>query len=161
QSLFMFKYLRQLASESLVYGLTGVLARFISVFLIPVYTRVFSPDDYGVMSLVTTTMAFVSTFVVLALDNSAQRWFWDTEAADDRKETIASWVCCQLVVSFSFATVIILSADHLAQWILGRPGAGIYFCLVAISIPLSALGNVLTNWLRMQRRPWAATAYFL
>ena len=45
-------HLRQLGSESLVYGLSGVLSRFVSFFLVPIYTRIFSPEDYGVMTLV-------------------------------------------------------------------------------------------------------------
>ncbi|MBI3787137.1 MAG: oligosaccharide flippase family protein, partial [Ignavibacteriales bacterium] len=48
--------LKQLTKESLVYGLSAVATRFINIVMIPLYTRVFSPEDYGVMSLVITTM---------------------------------------------------------------------------------------------------------
>lgn len=157
----MFKYLRQLASESIVYGLSGVVSRFLSFFLVPIYTRIFSPEDYGVMSLITTTMAVVSIFVVLALDNSAHRWYWDSEDTDDRKSTLASWAWCQIVVSFLFALVIFGASDALGEIIVGRSDAGLYFRLAAFTLPLSVLGGVVTNWLRMQRRAWATVTFAL
>ncbi len=157
----MFKHLRQLASESIVYGLSGVVSRFLWFFLVPIYTRIFSPEDYGVMSLITTTMAVVSIFVVLALDNSAHRWFWDSEDTDDRKSTLASWAWCQVVVSFLLALVVFRASDALGQIIVGRSDAALYFRLAAFTLPLSVLGGVVTNWLRMQRRAWATVAFSL
>jgi O-antigen/teichoic acid export membrane protein len=153
--------LRALASESIIYGLSGIVSRFISLFLVPIYTRLFSPEDYGVMSLVGSSIAVVSIFVVLGLDNSAHRWFWDTEDETDRHRTLASWAWCQLGVSAVFGVVVYLFADRLGHAIVGRPDAGTYFRIAAVTLPLSVLGGVLSNWFRMQRRPWATTFYAL
>lgn len=157
----MFKYLRQLAAESLVYGLATVIARFLSVFLVPVYTRIFAPEDYGVLSLVASTMSVVAIFAVLALDSAAARWFWDTEEADDRKATVASWTWCQFAASAALAAVMFAASDWLGRVVVERDDAGLYFRLAALTVPLGVLGTVVTNWLRMQRRPWATMAYTL
>ncbi len=157
----MFKYLRQLAGESLVYGISGTIAKFLQFLLVPLYTRVFLPADYGVLSLVTTTMAVVGIFVVLALDNSAARWYWDTEENDDRKRTLASWAWCQLVMSVTLALGILIASEWIAQMVIGRADAAIYFRLTAIALPLSTLSTLVVNWLRMQRRPWATMWYAL
>jgi len=157
----MLKYFRQLVSESLVYGLSGTITRFLSVFLVPVYTRIFTPEDYGVMSLVSSTMLIVAIFVVLALDSSAGRWYWDTEETEDRKSTIASWTWCQLTVSLGFAILIFTASDWLGKQIVDRPDAGLYFRLAAITLPLSVFGAVVTSWLRMRRKPWVTVAYML
>ena len=155
------RHLRRLASESLVYGMSGAISRFLSFLLVPIYTRIFSPEDYGVMSLVSTTMMLVSIFVVLALDNSAHRWYWDSDETEDRKSTLASWAWCQIVVSVGFAFFVCLASNGLGQTIVGRGDAGLYFRIAALALPLSVLGGVTTNWLRMQRRAWATVAYSL
>src|SRR6266705_804359 len=142
------KYLRQLGSESLVYGLSGVFARFVSVLLVPIYARIFAPKDYGIISLVTTTLALVSIFVVLGLDNAAHRWYWDTEDIADRKKTLASWVWCQLAMATVVAAVMFIVAGALAKLIIGDPGAGIYFRIAALTLPLTVLSTVMTSWLR-------------
>lgn len=157
----MLRQLRALASESLVYGLSGIVSRFLNFFLVPIYTRVFAPEDYGVISLVTASMTIASIFVVLALDTAAGRWFWDTEDTADRKNTMASWAWCQLTVASLFAVVIYVLADRLGQVIVGRGDVGVYFRLAAVALPFGVLGWVTTNWLRFQRRPWTAMGYAL
>lgn len=153
------RHLRHLASESMIYGLAGMLSRFLMIFLVPIYTRIFSPEDYGAINLITSTMAMVTIFVVLALDNSAHRWYWETEDEDDRKRTLASWAWCQFVVSIIFGIVIIGLSGYLARTIVGREDVAIAFALSALALPVSALGTVTVNWLRMMRRPWATLAY--
>ena len=157
----MLKHLRQLASESLVYGLSGIAARFVTVFLVPIYTRIFTPTDYGSMSLVSTTMSLMAIFVVLALDNSAHRWFWDTENEADRKQTLASWAWCQFTTASIAAAVVLLFSNKLGRLVIGTPGAGLYFRIAALTLPLGVLNIVVTGWLRMHRRPWATTIFTL
>jgi O-antigen/teichoic acid export membrane protein len=153
----MIKHLRQLAFESLIYGLSGIISRFLGIFLVPIYTRLFTPEDYGIMSLVTTTMAVINIFVVLALDNSAARWYFDTEDLAERKSILASWAWCQVIVASVFALLIFGFSDWLGMVIVKRSDAGSYFRLAAGTLPLSVLGFVAVNWLRMQRRPWSTT----
>ncbi len=151
----MANYIKQLTRESFVYGLSGIISKFMFIFFVPIYTRIFTPEDYGVMSLINITMAVISIFVVLALDNSAHRWYWENEDIEDRKITISSWAWCQVCVSLVSAGFIIAFSNSLGQLLIGRNDAETYFRLVAITLPLNVLGIVAINWLRMQRRPWA------
>lgn len=152
-------HLRHLFSESLVYGMAGVVARFLGILMVPVYTRIFLPEDYGIMSLITVTMSLMSIFVVLALDNSAHRWYWDSEDVQERKRTMASWTWCQLGMSFAVGLPVFVFADGLGYRIVGRWDMGPYFRLTAMALPLGVLGMVVTNWLRLQRKPWQ-TGFF-
>jgi len=154
-------FIKQLASESIVYGISGVLTKFLYFILLPVYTRIFQPEDFGVMSLVTNTITLVAIFVVLGLDSAAGRWFYDTEDIEIQKEIIASWAWCQLIVSGLFALILVVFADALSHTIVARGDATVYFRLAALSLPLSTLGTVVTNWLRLQRRPWATVLFSL
>lgn len=157
----MRKFLGQLASESLVYGLSSGLSAFLNVLLVPIYTRVFAPAEYGEMSLVVATMTLASILVVLSLDSAAHRWFWDTGDTADRKATLASWVWFQLALSLVLAGSIFAGSEQLSRMVIGRSGGAPYFRLVALSIPLNVLVVVATNWLRMQRRPWATAGFSL
>lgn len=154
-------YLRQLASESAVYGLASIGSRFLSVLLVPLYTRLFAPEEFGTLSLVTTTVTLLSILVVLGLDNSAYRWFWDTEVTDERKRTMASWAWCQLTVSAVVGVILAAAAGPLSR-LLSQPAeaAGLYR-LLAFTLPLGAVVAVASGMLRLQRRPIAAASYGL
>ena len=54
--------LRKLAGETAVYGATTVAARLLNYLLVPIHTRVFAPEEYGI---VTDLYAYVGFFVVL------------------------------------------------------------------------------------------------
>jgi O-antigen/teichoic acid export membrane protein len=157
----MRKYLRQLVSESAVYGLAGTAQRFVAVLLVPVYTRMFAPEDYGRVGVISALLAAVGIAVVLGLDNSAHRWFWDSEDPDERKRTIASWLWCQLPASVAAAGAMTLAAVPLARMLLDDAGAAPLLRVAAWTIPAATLPAVLANWLRMQRRAWATAAYAL
>ena len=48
--------LRGLVRDTFVYGSGDVLLRAAAIFTIPIYTRVFSPEDYGIWAFVTTAV---------------------------------------------------------------------------------------------------------
>lgn len=152
----MRNHLRALASESVVYGISSMLSKLVFVFLVPLYTRVFSPEEYGRVTLVTTVMGAISVLVVLGLDNSAHRWFWDDSEAEGRKRTVASWAWCQLSLSMLFATLLVVLAEPAARLFSDAPEIAMFLRVSAVAMPLALTGTIATNWFRMQRRPWAA-----
>ena len=157
----MLRYVRQLAGESLVYGVSGVLSRLLVIFLVPLYTRAFSPSEYGEMGLVATGMFAVAIFAVLSLDGAAHRWYWESDDEADRKATLASWAWCHLAIALSLAVAISLGARWLAVHLVGRAGAAPSIVLAAWALPCTVMGMVATNWLRMRRRPWATVGLTL
>lgn len=150
----MFQKLKQLTGESLVYGLSGVVSRFISFFLVPVYTRVFTPADYGVLGMVSAVSAIIAMFVILGLDSAAIRYYYDTVDTRDRETTVVSWIVFYLTVSVAFAVLLALSSEYLALQFLGSADHALLFRLLALIIPLDGIGTISINLLRAQRRPW-------
>ena len=61
----MLKHLKQLAGDSLIYGLSGVVSKMIGIFLVPVYTRLFFPADYGIINLINTTFFLIGIKVFI------------------------------------------------------------------------------------------------
>ncbi len=157
----MFKYLRQLASESIVYGLTGTATRFITVFLVPLYTRALTPTDYGKMSLVRNTMALLAMCAALSLDSAAHRFYWDSDDTSARKSTLACWAWCHLAITFAATTVMIIFAKDVSVRLVGSESAAGALRFAAAALPLNVLGVVYMNRLRMERRAWAVTRYAL
>ena len=155
----VFRHIKQLAAESIIYGISGTVAKSIGFFLIPIYTRIFSPADYGIIALITTLTGLLGMFVVLGLDNSSARWFYDTDEVQNRKHTISSWFWCQLSVSCIIALGLLLFASHISALLLKSEEHAILICLAAITIPLRTFRKVLGNWLRYQRRAWIITIF--
>ena len=54
--------LKKLMGETVIYGFTTIIGRFINWLLVPLYTRVLLPDEYGV---IVHLMAYTSILMVL------------------------------------------------------------------------------------------------
>lgn len=144
--------LKKLGSESIVYGLSGMVTRFISVFLTPIYTAIFAPADYGVASLVITLSALLNILLILSLDNSMARWFYDSEDEQDRNATLNTFLWSCLAVAALLALLVIVFRVQIAEVILRQPEAAPLLALMGFNLPLGVFSVFTTNVLRMQRR---------
>lgn len=77
--------LEQLSRDSVIYGVGGGLSRAIPFFLLPVYTRIFSPTDYGNIEFMTVIVSLITAIIVLGMD-SAQSFFFYEQKKEGKVE---------------------------------------------------------------------------
>jgi O-antigen/teichoic acid export membrane protein len=156
----VLQQLRQLGRDTIAYGLSSVAVSVFAIFMVPLYTRILSPADYGLMALVTAIMGMVGTFVVLGLDSAAGRWYFDDGDESRRMSVMGSWFWCQLVVSAVVSVLVIVSAPWLGSHISKAPLASWVLVLAALAIPLATFRQVAGLLLRCNRLPWKAAGFF-
>jgi O-antigen/teichoic acid export membrane protein len=154
------KRISQLGGETVVYGIAGTISRFIGIFLIPLYTRAFSPADYGQIAILTAFTTLLSTFIVLGLDSATGRWYYDSANPLRRKQVIASWFWTQNAAGWVVALAVIALAAPIAGAMLGSAALANLVVLAVLTVPLSTFNKVIGNWLRYRRRPWMAAGFF-
>lgn len=157
----VLRELGRLAKDSLVYGIAGMVLRFMSAFLVPIYARTFSPAEYGSLSIVLSTVALLGVVVVLGLDNSAARWYFESDDLSDRKTSFSTWAWMYLSTGLVIGIALFAAAEYVAGALLESEGETRLFQLAAATLPANVLGHVLFVWLRVQRRAWAAVGYTL
>ena len=157
----MLKHLKKLAGDSLIYGLSGVVGKMIGFFLVPVYTRLFQPKDYGIINLINTTFFLLSILIVAGLDSSVGRWFYESKDVAEHKKTFGSYIWFQIVLAVLIGVPIIIASPNLSQLLLKNEGKSSYFILPALSLITNILPNVIINWYRLHRRPIATVIFTL
>lgn len=73
----MFAKLKSFVEQSFVYTLGGVLMRGLSFVLLPLYTRVLTPDDYGILGAINPINSILSIFLGLGIQNAVMRFYFD------------------------------------------------------------------------------------
>lgn len=63
----MYNWVKNLGKQSIIYGIGGMLNQFVSILLVPVYTRYLTPEEYGVVQILTVTAGFVVIVAQLGL----------------------------------------------------------------------------------------------
>lgn len=66
--------LKQLAGETAIYGMSTILARIINFVLVPVYTRVLTQTDYGVVTELMSWIGVLQVAMVLGLETGCFRY---------------------------------------------------------------------------------------
>ncbi|MGM9785998.1 MAG: oligosaccharide flippase family protein [Candidatus Cryptobacteroides sp.] len=97
--------LKQLAGQTVIYGLSTILARIINFLFVPVYTRLLTPESYGVVTEFMAYIAVLQVVLVMGLETGCFR-FANKEGVDAGS-----------VYSNAFVTVFGVSAAFLALMI--------------------------------------------
>lgn len=82
------KKLKELLSDTLIYGISSVLARFIGYLLVPLHTGAFVASEYGVVSLVYAGLAFLNVVFTFGMESAYLRYAKDREKAKDVFKTL-------------------------------------------------------------------------
>src|SRR5690606_5648093 len=115
----MFHKLKALLGESAIYGIANILTRFITIFLVPIYTKIFSPSDYGDMSLINMSFSLISLMVILGLDSASAFYFYENKG-EERKIPIANWFWIQILFSLLVGIILCLLAPQFSNLLLGN-----------------------------------------
>ncbi|CAN5137683.1 flippase [soil metagenome] len=148
----MLKQIKQLAGETAIYGISSIVTKFITIFLVPIYAKIFEPSDFGTISLINITFSLLGIFVILGLDTATGVYFYELES-EDRKKPISSWFWTQITISLLIFTLVTIFADQISNLILNNTSGSIYFMLAAFNLILATLPGLIINWFRLQRRP--------
>lgn len=151
--------LKQLLGDVLIYGLSSVVGRFINFLLLPVYTRILSPGDYGVLNIVNTTFSIIWLLAIMALDSAAFVFFYDCKNEKFKKSIYASWFWAQLGVVIIFGLLLFSFSAFLSRIFFHSNLHNVEFILIGIILIVNLLPTIVWNWLRSFRRA-KETAFF-
>ncbi|MCB5257638.1 MAG: oligosaccharide flippase family protein [Candidatus Cloacimonadaceae bacterium] len=134
----MFK----LAKNISIYTLGNILNRSITFILVPLYTRVLVPADYGKLELVNSIGAILAILYGLLIETGYSRMFFKYKDPEWRKSLYFSGqvfniFCCIIVGLFTF-----IYANEIANKILNFPEGIIFLKLITIITLLKVLTNI-------------------
>lgn len=146
--------IKNLASDSLIYGIAGIATRLMGVLLTPLYTRVYTPEDYGVFGVVNNAYSLIALLMIFSLDNSTARWFYDSEDYEKRKKIVSTWFWFYLILSVIVGGFFFFTSEFWSQFVSYQPSlAGEYIRILAVSLPIAVATVVATKVLRFEKRP--------
>lgn len=137
----MFDQIKKLTGQTLIYGTGHILARLVTFLLLPLYTNVFTAEEYGVISLAYVFLGFMGIVLHYGLDVSLMKKYVQSKG-DERRAFLSSAYISLLITSFVFAVLVSLGKEILSPFILDGyyPTLMIYigwiiFCDVLWSVP--------------------------
>ena len=108
--------IKSLGRQSLIYGVGHVLSRIVTFLLLPLYTHLFTPDEYGVISLAYAFMGMALIFYRYGMDSALLKYaiaFKD----ESRIVYLSTIYTMQVITTIAFSAVIYLYSPILSIYI--------------------------------------------
>lgn len=135
------------------YGMSTLLVRGLQIILIPIYTRLLSSGDYGVIDTLTIVAALVNLTVALEIAQGMARFI--AEAKDEAAmRSIATTAIAFAVFTYTaFAIGAVLLANPIAMLLFGRVLSQDIMPLAIAAIAVNGVFVVAQDLLRWQLKP--------
>ena len=137
-----------LLRDSAFYGGLSAFASMASVFLVPLYTRMFTKAEFGSYDILSVVGMVVVPFLIMGQDSAIARHFYETEDQAERRALVSQSVVFQIALSLATSCVLFFSADLLVSHLFGQPSFAHYFRVIALSLPFVVLCRITRNLLK-------------
>ena len=142
--------LKALAKDTAIYGMSSIVGRFLNYMLVPLYTRVLNPGEYGI---VTNLYGYVALILVVLTFGMETTFFRFANKEGERPDTV-------FTTAFAFVsllTVLFLCAVFgfvapLADAI-GYAAHPDYLLMMAVVVSIDVIQAIPFCYLRFCRRP--------
>jgi len=122
--------------DSIIYTIPSILSKGISVILVPLYTRVLNPSDYGSLDLFMVFANLVNLVVALEISQGVSRYY-ASESDSFRKTLYASTALWFTFICYIlFSTLMIFLSSSINDILMGQSNqlkafrCGIFYILV-------------------------------
>ncbi len=142
--------------ESALYSLSAIASPFIGIILVPIYTRIFSPDEYGIIELITTVTALLTLFLIAGLETGIGRYYVDTGSSDHKRKIASTGIAYLMLTAVIVIAGLMMFSNDLSL-LLFHSGDYSTVLLVALAcVPFIVLVSSFANLLRFRLQPMRA-----
>jgi len=149
----MIEKLVVLFKQSLLYAIGSFAAPLTAIFMVPIYTRIFAPEDYGVIDLIQITITFTVVFLIMGIDNATGRFYPDPENEQDKKVIASTSLFYLASVLFIGSMLVISFAEEISLLLFDTGIQGQYFMLAISAALLTQCSTLCLNLLKYNFRP--------
>lgn len=143
--------MKDLIKNFIIYGLGTAIGKFISVFLLPIYTAYFSPEDYGNLELILTCTSILGALGMMQIETSFQRFFYEYES-EEKKTLCTTALLATLFFSIVFVLIGFCLSPFVAHW-LKMDGLTVLLMLSLVTVIPSNIVIILFVIFRFSEKP--------
>ncbi len=106
--------IKKLVGQTAIYGVSSIVGRIINFLLVPLYTNILNPDDYGLLIIMYSYVAVIYVFLVYGMETAYFRY---SELNSDKRK-VYNTSLISIIITSTFFVLISLSFSHeIASWI--------------------------------------------
>lgn len=104
----MFDKIKQLTKDTAIYGVSTIIGRFLIFLLVPIYTNIFVPADYGVIANLYIFIAILNIIYIFGMD-AAYLKFASSRSSESAKDNFSTPFLSVLIIAAFLSLIIFLT----------------------------------------------------
>jgi len=145
--------LKAFGKDLFIYGLSSSLVKFITLLLVPIYTRIFAPDVYGVMDLISSIVVITSILGMLQLESAVSRYYFAEKDEYVRKKLVSTAFWAIVLLSLLVFIIMSVFSNSISFLCFKNSNYSIVISIAALIIPVSNLNSFFTVIIRFKKKP--------
>jgi len=145
--------MKSAGKQSLIYAGGRALGRLGGFILLPLYTRLIDPSNYGAMELIYITTEILLLILMMGFDTCMVRFYHSEFTTRDKKAVISTVLIGLGLFSLPFVAALIAISPYLLPWVSPNPEHLIALRLAIATIWSGLLFSCGLTFLRIQYRP--------
>ena len=142
--------LKKLAGQTAIYGLTSIVGRLLTWFLVPLYTLKFTTDQYGIVTEMYAYVAFLVIFLTYGMETAFFRY--STLKEYEPKKVYTTIIYSLFSTSLLFILTAFVFDQQIANW-LKYPNNPEFVTWFAIIVGVDAISSIPLAKLRADNKP--------
>ena len=134
--------------DSIFFGGLRAVSMLFPLLTIPLLTRYFSVENYGLYDSLLVLGSFISSFLVFGQDSAVARWFYQVEELKQKQKIVSESLLIQLVFTILIIPTFLIFREELADFYLQKSSYSLHVLLILVYSVLLLLNNFTINILK-------------
>lgn len=141
--------LRQLAGQTVIYGISSIVARLLNYLLVPYLTRIMTTGEYGVVTDMYALIPFVLVLLTMGMETSYFKFAGAADTPLEKRKVYATTWGAVTGLSLLFMAVVLIFTPGIAN-IMEYPDHQSYIWIMGAIVSLDAITAIPLASLRQQ-----------
>jgi O-antigen/teichoic acid export membrane protein len=141
--------IKKLLGQTAIYGVSSIVGRIINFLLVPLYTNVLNPDEYGLLILMYSFVAVIYVFLIYGMETAYFRY---NELVTEKKKVYNTSLISIIVSSLIFIILLFYFSTDIAA-LIKQESYSNYVQWFVLIMALDAIAAIPFAKLRADNKP--------
>ena len=148
----MYDELKKLLKHGSVYSLGIILSKIVSFIMIPLYTNILRPDEYGTLELLNLSIDIISTVMGFGMLAAVMRFYFKYDDPKEKNKVISTALIGTASIMAVTTIMCLFAGRPLSQLIFHNNENAVYLRIMFITMFLGSIIEIPFAYLRILQK---------
>jgi len=149
----MIDHLKRLFNQTVIYGLGDAIIKAIAFFLIPLYTRVLTKEEVGIIALINIIELILLLVLSLSLNSAVLKVFHDYKTEAEKRAVFSTALIFISIIGLAVLSLLFVNAKSVSEIFFKTANYSVYLKFVFASVFFNLFRLFGLAYLRSMEKP--------